>query len=115
VAVPAREEQMAALLTLLPFSPDDSFRAVELGCGEGFLSYALLDCFPRAEALALDGSSEMRAVTAERLKNFGSRVSIEPFDLHTEDWLSRLEGTTASLRHWSYHLDGTSNACCRHR
>ncbi len=107
VAVPAREEQMATLLTLLPFSPDDSFRVVEVGCGEGFLSYALLDCFPRAEALALDGSAEMRAVTAERLKNFGSRASIEPFDLHTDDWLPHLHGADCVISSLViHHLDG---------
>jgi hypothetical protein len=35
VAVPDGAEQMAALLTLLPFGPGDAARVVELGCGEG--------------------------------------------------------------------------------
>jgi tRNA (cmo5U34)-methyltransferase len=91
VAVPAREEQIASLLTLLPFAAGDSFRAVELGCGQGILSYALLDCFPRVEVLALDGSAAMRAEAGARLNPFASRVSIEPFDLHSADWLPRLQ------------------------
>jgi tRNA (cmo5U34)-methyltransferase len=107
VAVPAREEQIAALLTLLPFSQADSFRAVELGCGEGFLSHALLDCFPQAQVVALDGSAEMRAQAAARLSAFGSRASIEPFDLDSGDWLSHLEGADCVVSSLVlHHLDG---------
>lgn len=107
VAVPAREEQIAALLTLLPFKPDESFRAVELGCGEGFLSSALLDCFPQAEMIALDGSSEMRAQAAERLSVFGSRANIEAFDLYATEWLSRLQGVDCVVSSLVlHHLDG---------
>jgi hypothetical protein len=45
-AVPAREGQMATLRTLLPFGQDEAFHAVELGCGEGILCSALLECHP---------------------------------------------------------------------
>ena len=46
VAVPRREEQLATLLCLLPFSKDDAFRLVDLGCGEGVLEFAALTRFP---------------------------------------------------------------------
>ncbi len=46
VAVPAREVQIAIVLTLLPFDRREAFRIVELGSGPGSLSHALLDCFP---------------------------------------------------------------------
>ena len=65
VVVPARAEQVAALLLLLPFGQHEPFRAVELGCGAGALSSALLDCFPNASVLALDGSPAMRETEAE--------------------------------------------------
>jgi tRNA (cmo5U34)-methyltransferase len=107
VAVPAREEQIATMLTLLPFTQADSFRAVELGCGEGFLSAALLDCFPQAEILALDGSEEMRSQAAERLSVFGSRATVEAFDLYATDWLAGLEGTDCVVSSLViHHLDG---------
>ena len=86
VAVPARAEQMATLLTLLPFNPNDIFHAVEIGCGEGYLSQALLICFPNATITALDGSAEMRAKTANRLQRFGSRFNIQPFELTSSTW-----------------------------
>lgn len=107
VAVPARDEQLATLLTLLPFGRDETFRAVELASGEGALSWALLDCWPEANVLALDGSVQMRAHAAERLGRFGGRVSVEPFDLAAPDWLPKMEGADCVLSSLCvHHLDG---------
>jgi len=103
VAVPARAEQMAALLTLLPFKPDETFRVVELGCGEGLLAQTLLACFAGAELVALDGSAVMRERAAERLTTFGPRVRIEPFDLASTAWLPHLQGA-----------DGVISSLCLH-
>jgi len=91
VAVPARDEQIATILALLPFARRSSFRVVELGCGEGALTFGILDCFPKASATALDRSPTMLRRAADCLSCFASRVSIEPFDLDAKDWLSRLE------------------------
>ena len=66
IAVPRRAEQISALVTLAPFAVSEEFRVVELGCGEGLLTHALLEVFPRATALALDGSANMRAAAARR-------------------------------------------------
>lgn len=106
VAVPARAEQLAALLTLLPFDRGDAFRAVELGCGTGALSYALLDCFPRAETIALDGSAAMRDRAAASLRPFGARARVEPFDLRATAWLARVEDAGCVLASLClHHLD----------
>ena len=51
---PAREEQVATLLSLLPFGRAEVFRVVELASGEGMLSHAILEAFPAATVLALD-------------------------------------------------------------
>ena len=107
VAVPARGEQIAALLTLLPFKPEQSFRAVELGCGPGFLAAALLHCFPQAEMIALDGSPGMRAQAETRLKPFGARARVEPFELASSGWLSQLQGADCVVSSLClHHLDG---------
>ena len=107
VAVPAREEQVATLLTLIPFEPKGSFRAVELGCGEGRLSYALLDGFPNASMLALDGEATMRAHASERLKRFGSRAEVDAFDLASQDWLTQIDSADCVLSSLCvHHLSG---------
>ena len=107
VAVPVRDEQMATLLALIPFGRKERFRAVELGCGEGPLACALLDCFPSASALAMDGSESMRARAAERLSRFGRRASVDAFDLASTDWHPRLQDADCVLASLClHHLPG---------
>jgi cyclopropane fatty-acyl-phospholipid synthase-like methyltransferase len=107
IAVPERAEQIATLLTLLPFGVDDTAHVVELGCGEGRLSLAVLAAYPRATVLALDGSEEMRAATALRLQSFDGRARIELFDLASEDWWPLLADADAVVSSLAvHHLDG---------
>ena len=91
-AVPSRAEQIATLLTLCPFVRGDSFRAVELGAGEGHLSQALLELFPNASVQALDGSFEMLELARARLGRFGDRAGVGSFDLKSADWLPDVDG-----------------------
>jgi len=93
VAVPRRGEMLATLLAAAPFSRDDGFRAVELGCGEGRLAEALLDAFPSATLLALDGSEHMRDLATKRLRRFGERASVRTFALDTLDWWDLMFGS----------------------
>jgi len=106
VAVPDRAEQMAALLALLPFGPGDAARVVELGCGEGRLSAAILAAYPTASVLALDGSADMRAQAAARLAVFGTRATVDAFDLTSDTWWPVLDGTDAVVSSLAvHHLD----------
>ncbi len=107
IGVPEREEQIATLLALLPYGREQQFRAVELGCGEGALSYAVLHCFPRASVLALDGSRAMRERAAAVLAPFGDRARVEPFDLNSAAWLPQLDGAGCVLSSLClHHLPG---------
>ena len=107
VAVPNRAEQIAPLLTLLPFGKDESFRAVELASGEGLLSHALLHAFPAVTLLALDGSETMRQATIQRLRSFESRVMVESFDMLTADWYPQIDGADCVVSSLCiHHLDG---------
>lgn len=107
IAVPNRAEQLATLLTLLPFHPDETFQAVEIGSGQGILASALLYSFPQASLLALDGSAAMREQTAKRLEPFSPRGSVAPFELGSEAWLAHLEGADCVLSSLClHHLSG---------
>ncbi|GAB4424140.1 MAG: hypothetical protein Kow0031_03000 [Anaerolineae bacterium] len=111
IAVPARAEQLAALLSLLPFNVDDSFRAVEIGAGEGFLSAALLSCFPKATVTTLDGSEQMRQHTGQRLARFGGRGQVLPFELAAANWRHHLHQADAVLSSLClHHLNGLQKA-----
>lgn len=106
VAVPDRAEQMATLLMLIPFAPDEAFTAVELGSGEGRLSEAMLRAFPRARTVALDGSEQMREASQKRLVVFGDRFEVRPFDILKTDWLDSLDVQVAVSSLCVHHLDG---------
>jgi 2-polyprenyl-3-methyl-5-hydroxy-6-metoxy-1,4-benzoquinol methylase len=97
VAVPARAEQIATMLALLPVSRDTVFQAAELGCGQGVLSQALLACFPGATVLALDGSADMRAAATGRLAKFGDRARIRHFELSAAEWRADLHNVDCVL------------------
>lgn len=92
VAVPMRAEMMAAILALIPYGTVETFKVVEIGAGDGRLAAALLDCFPRATLLALDGSESMRTGAARLLQQFGNRVDIRSFELTTLDWWDLMHG-----------------------
>jgi tRNA (cmo5U34)-methyltransferase len=107
IAVPAREEQIATVLTLLPFGRRDTFRAVEIGSGPGALSHAFLSCFSGASLTALDGSASMRSHAEERLKTFGSRVSLQSFELADNDWYHYLDSADVVVSSLClHHLSG---------
>jgi len=107
VAVPARAEQMAALLTLIPFTPDAAFKGVELASGEGRLADALLSLFPKATLTALDGSESMRAATAQRLARHGGRGTVAAFEMAKSDWYDHLSGADVVLSSLCvHHLTG---------
>ena len=92
VAVPRRDEMMAALVAAAPFAPDEPIKILELGSGEGLLAAALLARFPRASLTALDGSESMRRETTTGLAEFGARARVAAFELPTLDWWDRMFG-----------------------
>jgi SAM-dependent methyltransferase len=107
VAVPSRVTQLAAIATLLPFDSTDTFRIVEIGCGEGILGDTLAELFPNARITELDGSATMREATARRLAPHGDRIRVDPMDLGADDWRGHLDGADAVVSSLViHHLDG---------
>ncbi len=103
IAVPRRTELVATMLGLVPFGTGETFRAVDIGCGEGHMAAALLDCFPHATLLALDGSEAMRAETVRRTERCRSRIDVRPFDLATLDWWDLVRGAGVVLSSLCLH------------
>ncbi|HEY9713508.1 MAG TPA: class I SAM-dependent methyltransferase [Chroococcales cyanobacterium] len=99
ITSPYRAEQMGMLFTLIPFDEEESFKIVDLGCGDGKVSECLLRLFPASTVIALDRSAAIRDLAAERLQYFGERAMVMPFEfgndlgpgfLHEEIWLPHL-------------------------
>ena len=92
VAVPRREEMIAALVAAVPFAVDEAVKILELGAGDGRLAEALLTVFPRATLTALDGSESMRRDASTRVAVFGVRARVASFDVAALDWWDRMFG-----------------------
>ncbi len=108
--VPEREQQIEAICRLIPDAPPPS-HVVELCCGEGLLSHALLVRLANATVHAYDGSPKMLAHTRERLARFRDRLDTTRFDLAATDWRTfpwPLTGVVSSLA--IHHLDGPGKA-----
>ncbi len=103
--VPDREEQVAAVLDMIP-DPGDGL-LVDLCCGEGLLSRALLERFPRARVLAMDLSPAMLEHARAALANYGERFTARQFDLADRSWRSFPEPVRAFVSSLAvHHLDG---------
>ena len=106
VFTPRRDEIARSLVDLIPAATDDTFTAVELGVGAGWLSEAILRRFPGARVVGLDGSPRMLAETAARLAPFAERVELRPFRLEDDAWLADLPSARAILSSLViHHLD----------
>ncbi|HVA92117.1 MAG TPA: class I SAM-dependent methyltransferase [Chloroflexota bacterium] len=108
IHTPTRAEIRDTILDLIPAEPDEPFLAVELGVGGGWLSEAILQRFPAARVLALDGSSTMLRETESRLQPFAGRFESRLFRLEDRSWLAEI---SADVRCFVsslviHHLDG---------
>ncbi len=90
IITPSRAEQLRMVTGLIPAESEQEFLAVDLACGAGSLSGAVLGRLPRSRVLALDGSATMLMEARRRLGAFGERVEFGEFDLFDDAWLDRL-------------------------
>lgn len=89
---PWRHEIAAVMGDLIPAEPEQEFVAVDVGAGDAWLSEAVLQRFPRAHVIALDGSPLMLDAARRRLAGFGARAEVRPFELDSQRWLRELPG-----------------------
>ena len=107
--VPEREEQIATVLDLIP-DPGDGL-LVDLCCGEGLLSRALLERFPKARVLALDRSPAMIEHVMAALCPFGRRFQAGIFDLADLSWRNDFGGPVHAFVS-SLDAARRSSGCC---
>ena len=106
IFVPDRERQIGIICDLVP-PLEGSGHIVELCCGAGLLTRALLERFPSATLHAFDGSPTMLASTTETAGDLAARLETRRFDLAAADWRTlpfRAHAVVSSLA--VHHLDG---------
>ena len=105
--VPDREVQINCICEVIP-PPSEPAYILDLCCGEGLLTRALLDKFPECRLYGLDGSPKMIAHIENALATYGVRFKARQFDLAASDWREfpfPVHAVVSSLA--IHHLDGT--------
>ena len=105
--VPDREVQINCICEVIP-PPSASANILDLCCGEGLLTRALLDKFPECCVYGLDGSPKMITHVEKALVAYGERFKARQFDLAANDWREfsfPVHAVVSSLA--IHHLDGT--------
>ena len=90
-AIPLAGEQIDVMLRLIEAAsgPVDSF--LDIGCGAGALTLALLERYPYARVTLVDFSEPMLTQARERLAPYGDQCSVLSADLATPDWRRYVE------------------------
>ena len=90
-AIPLAREQIDVMLRLVETAggPVESF--LDIGCGGGALTLAMLERYPNARATLVDFSEPMLTEARERLTPHGDRCVILTGDLGALDWLCDVE------------------------
>jgi SAM-dependent methyltransferase len=111
---PERERRRARhrelMAELLPFGVDDPFTFVDLGAGTGAASRAILDHYPRANAMLADFSPQMMEQGAAELAPYEGRYEYVEFDLsRSGEWPARIpDAADAVISSLSiHHLNDT--------
>lgn len=87
-----RQRQFNMVRALVPKTPDQPFRYLNIGAGPGHLDEVLLSRFTEAEATLLDGSLAMLAAARRRLDPFEGRAEFVQANLASHDWLGGVKG-----------------------
>lgn len=93
--VPARELQLSIVAEHVP-GGEGPFDVVDLGCGDGALSAAILRRWSSARVLGLDASPSMLAAALQRCAPWGDRFQVRAARL--EDAASRGQGAIGRPR-----------------
>ena len=90
-AIPLTIEQIDAMLQLISAARGDSLGIfLDLGCGDGFLSAAILDEHPKAHGLLVDFSAPVLEAARRQLHNHAHRIEFLETDFHQPGWVRRV-------------------------
>jgi cyclopropane fatty-acyl-phospholipid synthase-like methyltransferase len=100
-----RQERFSVIAAILRSTQGEPKHVIDLGCGTGSLTQAILEAFPACCVSAVDLDKSLLLLAEERLRKYGSRVEIIRRDLRDDAWFgerpSRYEAAvSATALHW---------------
>ena len=92
--IPHYEQMIEALISIIPFSNDNRFNVIDLGCGTGAVSKAIADKFPNAIFTCVDLSENMLQMAKTKL---GDQADYIEADFNTFEFSQQYDLIVSSL------------------
>ena len=89
-AIPLAAEQIEVMLQLIEKAGGPHERFLDIGCGGGVLTLALLDRYPGARVTLVDYSEPMLKEARRRLARHGDQCTVIEADLSSQEWQRNL-------------------------
>lgn len=90
--IPMAREQIEVMMQLLVHNGKPVTSFLDLGCGDGILSRAILEEFPKTEGTLLDFSKEMLDAAQKKLAYAAPQLRFLHADYANSDWLEMVAG-----------------------
>ncbi|MCL5408680.1 MAG: methyltransferase domain-containing protein [Candidatus Omnitrophica bacterium] len=90
VAIPLSREQIDIMIKLIELSQKKIRSFLDLGCGNGILSAAILQKYPRAQGVLLDFSDHMIQSAKENLSIYVQNIDFVNFDYSDPYWIKKV-------------------------
>jgi tRNA (cmo5U34)-methyltransferase len=87
-----RRPLFAKMRAVIPKELTDTFRYADLGAGNGVLDELVLERYPKAQAVLIDGSEPMLDHARTRLEPFGGRAQYITADVAESGWVTKATG-----------------------
>ena len=101
---PNRSKMVRVMLDFLSVSVEGEFTVLELGIGTGYLTQRLLEAFPAAHAIGIDGASQMVDMARARLGTLADRVDFRVADFREfESLVADAETVRAVVSSYALH------------
>lgn len=90
-AIPLAQEQIGVMMSILKTRVQPVENFLDLGCGDGILSAALLGEYPTARGVLADFSEPMLGQAREQLNEYAGQLSFENLDYGDPAWVNRMQ------------------------
>ncbi len=100
-----RNERFGVIVRAIQAVVPEPARILDLGCGTGSLTEALLTAFPTTHVTGVDIDPTLLPLACQRLEAWGGRVELVRADLRTPHWIGRIPRkvdavVSATALHW---------------
>jgi tRNA (cmo5U34)-methyltransferase len=98
--IPGYNEMIDALVSIVPFSQEDAFSVIDLGCGTGTVARSVKDRFPNVSVTCVDIAEKMLRIAEKKI---GGDVRCIHADLNSFDFAEKYDLIVSSLA--LHHLE----------